>query len=42
MMLAALARQMKLTILTTDRDFEAFPDIRTASWTAPGARISRF
>src|SRR5215510_321793 len=29
-MVAALARQMKLTILTTDRDFEALPDIRTA------------
>jgi tRNA(fMet)-specific endonuclease VapC len=31
-MVAALARQMKLTILTTDRDFEALPDIRTADW----------
>ena len=27
-MVAALARQMKLTILTTDRDFEALPDLR--------------
>jgi tRNA(fMet)-specific endonuclease VapC len=31
-MVAALARQRKLTILTTDRDFEALPDIRTADW----------
>jgi tRNA(fMet)-specific endonuclease VapC len=32
MMVAALAQQMKLTILTTDRDFEALPDIPTADW----------
>src|SRR5580704_12904858 len=32
MMIASLARQMKLTILTTDRDFEALPDIRTDDW----------
>ncbi len=31
-MLAALARHMKLTILTSDRDFEALPDIRTENW----------
>jgi tRNA(fMet)-specific endonuclease VapC len=31
-MVAALARQMKLVILTTDRDFEALPDIRTEDW----------
>jgi tRNA(fMet)-specific endonuclease VapC len=31
-MIAALARQRKLTILTTDRDFEALPDIRTEDW----------
>ena len=31
-MIAAPARQMRLTILTTDRDFEALPDIRTADW----------
>ena len=31
-MVAALARQRKLTILTTDRDFEALPDIRTVDW----------
>jgi tRNA(fMet)-specific endonuclease VapC len=30
--LAALARSMDLTILTTDRDFEALPDIRTENW----------
>src|SRR5262249_515496 len=29
---AALARQMKLTILTTDLDFEAVPTIRVADW----------
>jgi predicted nucleic acid-binding protein len=34
-MTAALSRQMKLTILTTDRDFEAIPDIRTADWSKP-------
>src|SRR5580704_13556395 len=28
-MVAALARQMKLTVLTTDSDFEALPDVRT-------------
>ena len=33
MMSAALARQMKLTILTTDRDFEALPWLRTEDWT---------
>ena len=34
-MIAALARQMKLTLLTTDRDFEALPDIHTADWSKP-------
>jgi predicted nucleic acid-binding protein len=34
-MVAALARQMDLTILTTDRDFEALPDIPTADWSKP-------
>ena len=29
---AALAREMDLTILTTDRDFEAVPDVRTENW----------
>jgi tRNA(fMet)-specific endonuclease VapC len=31
-MVAALARQMKLTVLTTDLDFEAVSEIRTADW----------
>src|SRR5260370_36907007 len=31
-MVAALARQMKLTILSTDRDFEAIPAIRREDW----------
>lgn len=34
MMAAALARQMKLTVLTTDRDFEALSWLRTEDWTA--------
>jgi tRNA(fMet)-specific endonuclease VapC len=33
MMLAALARQHKLTILTTDQDFEALTDLRVENWT---------
>ena len=33
MMLAALAMQMRLTLLTTDRDFEALPIVRTENWT---------
>jgi tRNA(fMet)-specific endonuclease VapC len=33
MILAALARQHKLTVLTTDRDFEALPDLRVENWT---------
>jgi predicted nucleic acid-binding protein len=32
MMLAALARQMKLTLATSDRDFEALRDIVTENW----------
>jgi len=32
MMLAALARQMRLTLVTSDRDFEALPDIHTEDW----------
>ncbi len=32
MMLAALARQHRLTILTTDRDFEALADLRVENW----------
>ena len=34
MLLAALARQHKLTVLTTDRDFDALPDLRAEDWTA--------
>jgi tRNA(fMet)-specific endonuclease VapC len=34
-MVAALAQQMKLTVLTTDRDFAALPAIRTEDWTKP-------
>lgn len=33
MMLAALARQHKLTVLTTDRDFGALADLRLENWT---------
>jgi tRNA(fMet)-specific endonuclease VapC len=32
MMLAALARQHKLVVLTTDRDFEAIPDLAVQNW----------
>jgi tRNA(fMet)-specific endonuclease VapC len=32
MILAALARQHKLTVLTTDRDFEALTDLRVENW----------
>ena len=32
MMVAALARQMKLIVLTTDRDFEALPSVRKEHW----------
>lgn len=31
-MVAALARQMKVKVLTTDRDFEALPEVRTENW----------
>jgi predicted nucleic acid-binding protein len=31
-MVAALAKQMKLTVLTTDRDFEALPDLEIEDW----------
>jgi predicted nucleic acid-binding protein len=34
MMLAALARQMTLTIITSDQDFTALPDIPTENWLA--------
>ncbi len=33
MMLAALARQHRLTLLTSDRDFEALPDLTIENWT---------
>lgn len=33
MVLAALARQHKLTVLTTDRNFEALADLRVENWT---------
>jgi len=32
MMLAALARQMTVTLVTSDQDFQALPDITTANW----------
>jgi len=31
-MIAAMARQRKLTILSTDTDFDALPDIRKEDW----------
>jgi tRNA(fMet)-specific endonuclease VapC len=31
-MLAAMARQMNLTLATTDKDFTALPDIPTENW----------
>jgi tRNA(fMet)-specific endonuclease VapC len=31
-MLAALAKQMNLTLLITDRDFEALPEVQTENW----------
>ncbi|HEX8910817.1 MAG TPA: type II toxin-antitoxin system VapC family toxin [Humisphaera sp.] len=34
MMLAALARQMRVALVTTDPDFEALPDIPAESWLA--------
>jgi predicted nucleic acid-binding protein len=32
MMLTALARRHKLTVLTADKDFEALPDVRVENW----------
>jgi tRNA(fMet)-specific endonuclease VapC len=32
MQLAALARQHKLTLMTTDRDFSALPDLHVENW----------
>jgi len=38
-MLAALARQMKLTLVTSDKDFTAIPDLRTEDWLSqPGKK----
>lgn len=37
MMLAALARQMQLTLVTSDRDFAAFPDLTKENWQSVGA-----
>lgn len=34
MVVAALARQLDATVVTTDRDFEALPDIKTENWLA--------
>jgi tRNA(fMet)-specific endonuclease VapC len=31
-MLAALSKHMKLTLLTSDRDFEALPEVPTENW----------
>ena len=36
MILAALARQMKVVLVTTDRDFAALPDIQTENWLTLG------
>lgn len=33
MMIAAIARRMKLMVLTTDRDFEAISDVKVEDWT---------
>jgi len=32
MLLAAMARHLKWTLLTADQDFDALPDIRTENW----------
>src|SRR5208337_3482066 len=32
MLLVALARSMKATVLTSDRDFEALPELRVENW----------
>jgi len=34
-MVASLARQMKIKVLTSDRDFEALPEIPTENWLVP-------
>ena len=38
MMLAALARQMNLTLVTSDQDFVALPDIPAQNWLRGGAK----
>jgi predicted nucleic acid-binding protein len=32
-MVAALARQLNMVVLTTDHDFQLLPDIKTEDWT---------
>ena len=39
MMLAAMATQMTLTIVTSDQDFIALQDIPTENWLATGPLI---
>jgi len=34
MMLAAMARQLQATLLTTDQDFQALPGIQSENWLA--------
>jgi tRNA(fMet)-specific endonuclease VapC len=35
LILAAMSRQNGYVLLTTDRDFEALPDLRTENWVTP-------
>jgi predicted nucleic acid-binding protein len=37
MILAATARQLQATLLTSDQDFQALPDIPTENWLAEPA-----
>jgi tRNA(fMet)-specific endonuclease VapC len=37
MMIAALAKQMQLVILTTDNDFAALPELPRENWVLPGS-----
>lgn len=37
MMAAAMCRQMKLTLLSTDRDFDSLPDLRCENWSTSGS-----
>ena len=37
-MLAALTRQMQLTLVTADQDFAALPDVKTENWITGGSR----